>query len=292
MFMSRRIKAFTLIELLVVIAIIAILAAILFPVFAQAREKARSISCLSNEKQLGLGMMMYIQDYDETFPFAWGNPAGTWSQTIDPYVKNGGAAPKDSKGNVTFDAAKGIYHCPSDSVGGDDNSLSYSTNANLLGGDQGQNSWMAPKSLAAMLRPSETVALAETNKLKNPWDATAVEVGTDFVRAGTDLPADQIDNSPSSEKAARWFDNYNRNADITDALANGVTPVSCPDQGNGFSSGDWSCKYPAYRHNRTGVKTGFANMTFADGHSKAVRHGSLKPGAWLPQLPDELNHTF
>ena len=66
--MQRGKNAFTLIELLVVIAIIAILAAILFPVFAQAREKARAISCLSNEKQIGLGIMQYQQDWDEKNP--------------------------------------------------------------------------------------------------------------------------------------------------------------------------------------------------------------------------------
>jgi prepilin-type N-terminal cleavage/methylation domain-containing protein/prepilin-type processing-associated H-X9-DG protein len=91
-------NAFTLIELLVVIAIIAILAAILFPVFAQAREKARQMSCLSNFKQAATGVMMYIQDYDETMVpvnagsttgcWGCGKPDAVWPELIQPYVKN------------------------------------------------------------------------------------------------------------------------------------------------------------------------------------------------------------
>ena len=88
-------KGFTLIELLVVIAIIAILAAILFPVFAKVREKARQISCLSNEKQIGLAFTQYVQDYDETFPLIeiqnGGGGSGTsasWAGEIYPYVKS------------------------------------------------------------------------------------------------------------------------------------------------------------------------------------------------------------
>ena len=92
MFLRSRRSAFTLIELLVVIAIIAILAAILFPVFAQAREKARATSCLSNLKQIGTGMMMYTQDYDENLcpPFVGqtGANAMTWDRNVQPYIKN------------------------------------------------------------------------------------------------------------------------------------------------------------------------------------------------------------
>ncbi len=81
---------FTLIELLVVIAIIAVLAAILFPVFAQARAKARQTVCLLNMRQMGLGVLMYAQDYDETFPLAASATATgflNWHDFVDPYVK-------------------------------------------------------------------------------------------------------------------------------------------------------------------------------------------------------------
>ena len=85
--MQKR-KGFTLIELLVVIAIIAILAAILFPVFAQAREKARQTSCLSNMKQLGLGILMYAQDYDNTTPCTLDNEPYVFMTRTQPYLKN------------------------------------------------------------------------------------------------------------------------------------------------------------------------------------------------------------
>jgi prepilin-type N-terminal cleavage/methylation domain-containing protein/prepilin-type processing-associated H-X9-DG protein len=113
--MRQKRPGFTLIELLVVIAIIAILAAILFPVFAQAREKARQSTCLSNCKQIGMALMQYEQDYDEAAPGVWFGPvsASPWSRPSDdarfwkwmdavyPYVKN-----------------EAVFNCPSDGVNG------------------------------------------------------------------------------------------------------------------------------------------------------------------------------
>jgi len=96
-----KVKAFTLIELLVVIAIIAILAAILFPVFAKVREKARQTSCASNEKQIGLAITQYVQDYDEKYPAReYNGDADTWRIGVFPYVK-----------------ATGVFSCPSNPSG-------------------------------------------------------------------------------------------------------------------------------------------------------------------------------
>ena len=102
--------AFTLIELLVVIAIIAILAAILFPVFARARENARKTSCMSNMKQIGLGTMQYTQDYDEYLPsdsYGTGGPAAAkWMDVIYPYVKSEQlfTCPSDSRTNNLYNS--------------------------------------------------------------------------------------------------------------------------------------------------------------------------------------------
>ncbi|MBC8134913.1 MAG: DUF1559 domain-containing protein [Fibrella sp.] len=96
---SRAYAAFTLIELLVVIAIISTLAAILFPVFAQAREKARQTACLSNMKQMGLAMLQYSQDFDETYAQLFYRPTGPapatntthiWARLLQPYTRNTG----------------------------------------------------------------------------------------------------------------------------------------------------------------------------------------------------------
>ncbi len=91
---SKAKKGFTLIELLVVIAIIAILASILFPVFGRARENARRSSCQSNLKQIGLGLLQYVQDYDERYPLSVTAPGGTvdlstgWAVAVQPYMKS------------------------------------------------------------------------------------------------------------------------------------------------------------------------------------------------------------
>lgn len=137
--MNRK-SAFTLIELLIVIAIISILAAILFPVFAQARGKARQTTCLSNEKQIGLGVLMYAQDYDETLPRAnYAVPLGTnplgptlervhWYQAVEPYIK-ASYNPLKAGGKL------GIWVCPdyektANAKFGFEPAWSYSWNAN------------------------------------------------------------------------------------------------------------------------------------------------------------------
>ena len=163
--MKKR-AGFTLIELLVVIAIIAILAAILFPVFAQAREKARTISCLSNTKQIGLAALMYVQDYDETyFSQPWpggcpdaqtgywtdqpGLPLQHWATLIYPYVKNGQVFKCPSFSGTTYTASYALFTCNSGNL-----------NKIVPEVDYGLNEWIiyAPQTLASIDQPA-TVGL-------------------------------------------------------------------------------------------------------------------------------------
>lgn len=137
-----KVKGFTLIELLVVIAIIAILAAILFPVFARARENARRASCQSNLKQLGLGFKMYQQDYDEKFPLLVANVPGDanswvyWFQMIQPYVKSKQLfmCPSESKtGAGYYVRSSDVPHAYADGVWTDADSVHYTVNTNIIG---------------------------------------------------------------------------------------------------------------------------------------------------------------
>ena len=146
---SKPSQGFTLIELLVVIAIIAILAAILFPVFARARENARRASCQSNLKQIALGVFQYTQDYDEKFPLFYLNqtplPFG-WADAIQPYLRS-----------------TQIYQCPSESTGPSSGPTvtgytDYSYNEQLGGDNFGGP---VAKSLAILTQPTLTVMLAD-----------------------------------------------------------------------------------------------------------------------------------
>ncbi len=168
-------RAFTLIELLVVIAIIAILAAILFPVFAKAREKARQASCGSNLKQIGLGLLQYAQDYDEKVPAnhtgASGNWAGTgnrwyeWWFGVQPYIKN-------------FQ----VFRCPSNNVN-IFNGVNYGKHGcgdSIVPGENSNAFWWGD--IAQMQTPAEAIAVADWgrgngHRLCPHWHAGSTYVG-------------------------------------------------------------------------------------------------------------------
>lgn len=170
MFLTKRIsRAFTLVELLVVIAIIAILAAILFPVFGRARENARRTSCGSNLRQIMLGFKQYTQDYDERFPIG-PNAVDTdfttgWASTVQPYIKS-----------------LAVYQCPSDKldptrdpsqVGYTDYWYNAALSWNGLYGSLGTPDYRTSVNESALLNSSLTIMLGEGDSLNNTFSKSS-----------------------------------------------------------------------------------------------------------------------
>ena len=247
--MQRIKRGFTLIELLVVIAIIAILAAILFPVFAQAREKARGISCVSNEKQMGAAIMMYTQDYDESFPMGMdGNWHNSWAVTTQPYIKN-----------------YGVYRCPDDTlktqaqpwlVGWSGVAMSYGCNGLINSSAAGNvvkgiftpmdQSWLGhSQTLAAVNKVAETVMVTDKHNADAAMNGTADGNNTDWYG--------------NCFVGVNWWD-WGAPGEIPDATRNAT--AAFPNGPNGAVSAH---------------HTDLANFLMADGHAKALRPSTTNP---------------
>jgi prepilin-type N-terminal cleavage/methylation domain-containing protein/prepilin-type processing-associated H-X9-DG protein len=223
-------KGFTLIELLVVIAIIAILSAILFPVFAQAREKARQTQCSSNLKQLGLAFMQYAQDYDEAMPGSdfWGLK---WAGHVYPYVKSAD-----------------VFHCPDDSNGATTSNgvslypLSYVENC-AIGQFSGSNRIQQGCPLAALTAPTSTVLLYEGN-------------GAQKGSGGNVNDVNLLDSDEASVNGSAWS-----------GLGLGLAPISGNSVVAGCTSTSKDVPVSAGRHNNTSYLNEYL---MCDGHVKAL----------------------
>ncbi len=238
-------SGFTLIELLVVIAIIAILAAILFPVFAKAREKARQISCASNEKQIGLAFMQYLQDNDEMFPCGirgttFGFLGSGWAGELYPYVKSAG-----------------VYKCPDDPtaaqvVGGVTQSpVSYAYNECMANPHVPPLAGDTPLTLSVVTNSANTYIVSEViggrTNLTDPMETgSATRSPLDFAAYGNLLTVDAA--------GAEHFG-------PTDA-GNPLVSVSGP-----FLEGPYQGKQQAANR----VHTDGSNWMFVDGHVKYLR---------------------
>jgi len=250
-------KGFTLIELLVVIAIIAILAAILFPVFAKVREKARQTSCLSNEKQLGLAFAQYTQDNDESFPTDPNVYGQGWAGRIYPYV-----------------VSTGVFGCPDDPTQPADagfTKLSYAFNGNLYGifapGQTYYTSGLQYVNIASDTSPASTVELFEIQ----------VQDGADPT-SGNNTPGDAL--TTLSGYASTTGINEYWSATGTGSISGygHQYPNGHGDTGR-YATGNIG-NYPIATVNgiTTGIHTGGANYLEIDGHAKWETPGQVSGG--------------
>jgi prepilin-type N-terminal cleavage/methylation domain-containing protein/prepilin-type processing-associated H-X9-DG protein len=262
-------SGFTLIELLVVIAIIAILAAILFPVFAQAREKARAITCVSNLKQLDLGLLMYVQDNNERNPNGIFNDGGPGASGVG--INGAGWA-----GQIYgYARSSGIYKCPDDPTIVPNSALtaatpvSYAYNSNIPGTSDSQ-----------FESSSTTVTLFEVQ-----GDYTAVSLALEGAAAMGDSAAN-IKNVPLSA-AGNGMDVGVQSGALLNA-GQLTDPSATPAGAVGavkFATGSYTNENSAHpmaqdliTGNSGGVHQGGANYALADGHAKYLHPGSVSAG--------------
>ena len=264
---QSKFRGFTLIELLVVIAIIAILAAILFPVFAKAREKARQTTCLSNEKQLGLGVLQYVQDNDEAFPGGVNALGRGWAGEIYPYVKS-----------------TGVYKCPDDStspqanmvqttVAEVDSPTSYGLNGNLTS----RNRWVGPQitTLAGLSAPATTVSLFEINGVTAPLGIANVVDVRSVVACGPDGGGDGGWDGGGNAGNQNGVGTQNSSSTFPQGAHYQTGVLGNPPRTGGNATYDGS---PTASAIKTGRHTDAANYLMADGHAKWLRGTTVSSG--------------